>query len=337
MLPSSLPAETTKLMTTTTSIRDKLYYFNEWNGNRRSIRNYHHGICFVSPQRQRQQQRRNFHSFLRRKQSITTHHSIQQPKQQGQWMEERGWPSFSLSPTTPASTRKSTFHSSISKPSLLSPSSSSSPTSLSLSSSSHDDNHDTQEQENQADFEPTWTYVPHDPKKQQQQQQQQKNQKSSMRRSYSSSTAYGNDNKSNDNWVVPKSIYIPEDQLEISFVRSSGSGGQNVNKVNTKVDVKFHVQSCTWIPKEVKERLSIQQSSRMNKDGYLSWSCQEYRTQGQNRKEAISKLQQWILQAWVRPKVRKVRKGISKAAKERNKEFKKKRSEVKSNRKRVDW
>eukprot|EP00429_Kryptoperidinium_foliaceum_P088568 CAMPEP_0176184648 /NCGR_PEP_ID=MMETSP0121_2-20121125/930_1 /TAXON_ID=160619 /ORGANISM="Kryptoperidinium foliaceum, Strain CCMP 1326" /LENGTH=148 /DNA_ID=CAMNT_0017523043 /DNA_START=321 /DNA_END=764 /DNA_ORIENTATION=+ len=133
-------------------------------------------------------------------------------------------------------------------------------------------------------------------------------------------------------WNVPKSIDVPEDRLEISFVRSSGAGGQNVNKVNTKVEVRFDVDAADWIPAEVRERLKEQEANRINKDGYLSLQSQEYRTQVQNRKAAVDKLKEMLLQAWPRPKVRKQRTGISKAAKERNKEFKKKRSETKSSR-----
>ena len=99
----------------------------------------------------------------------------------------------------------------------------------------------------------------------------------------------------------------------------------------------MNVKEADWIPSEVRERLRTQQANRINKDGILSLTAQEYRTQGQNRKAALTKLQQMILEAWPRPKVRKVRKGITKAAKARNKEFKKRRSETKENRRRVDW
>lgn len=139
-------------------------------------------------------------------------------------------------------------------------------------------------------------------------------------------------------WTVPKTIDIPDDRLDISFVRSSGAGGQNVNKVNSKVELRVHVMDATWIgPEEVRRRLAEQQANRINKDGVLSLTVQEYRTQGQNKKAAIEKLRQIILQAWPRPKVRKQRTGVSKAAKERKKEFKRKRSDVKERRKKVDW
>ena len=174
-------------------------------------------------------------------------------------------------------------------------------------------------------FEPTWTYVPYDPIKNNKNKNKQ-NQRIGRRRHLST-------------WTVPKTIHIPDDTIELSFVRSSGSGGQNVNKVNTKVELKFDVMGApkSFLPQEVKERLSKQQSNRINKDGYLVLSSQEYRTQGQNRTDVMNKLKSFILQAWERPKVRKQRKGISKAEKLRRKEFKKRRSETKANRKKVDW
>lgn len=88
---------------------------------------------------------------------------------------------------------------------------------------------------------------------------------------------------------------------------------------------------------EVRQRLKEQQANRINKEGFLSLQSQEYRTQAQNKKDAISKLKEMLLAAWPRPKIRKQRKGPTKAEKERNKEFKKKRSETKARRGRVDF
>jgi len=125
--------------------------------------------------------------------------------------------------------------------------------------------------------------------------------------------------------------------MEISFARSSGAGGQNVNKLNTKVELRFKLSEATWIPAEVRGRIRENFGNRLNKDGYFVVTSQEYRTQAQNRKDAVGKLEDIVLKAYPRPKVRKVRKGVSKKAKERNKENKRKRSQVKANRKPVQY
>jgi protein subunit release factor B len=136
-------------------------------------------------------------------------------------------------------------------------------------------------------------------------------------------------------WKVPKTIYIPEHSLEISFVRSSGAGGQNVNKVNTQVQIRFHVSSADWMPSEVRRRLAEQQASRVNKEGYLQVSSQEHRTQTANRRAALDKLQQMVAKAWPRPAVRKMRTGLSEAGKERRKEEKQRRKLKKQSRRPV--
>jgi hypothetical protein len=144
-----------------------------------------------------------------------------------------------------------------------------------------------------------------------------------------STTSFNNNRR---DWVVPKFIDIPADQLEMSFVRSSGSGGQNVNKVNSQVQVRMHLSSAHFIPYEVRQRLSQREAGRINKEGFLTLHVQEHRTQIQNKKTALHKLQEMILQAWPRPKERKLRTGLSNGTKKRRKEDKRKRGEVKKNR-----
>lgn len=64
-----------------------------------------------------------------------------------------------------------------------------------------------------------------------------------------------------------KRIFIPESYLEVNHSRSSGPGGQNVNKVNTKVELRFNIEEADWLPEDLKERLKIQRSTNMNKNG----------------------------------------------------------------------
>jgi len=148
---------------------------------------------------------------------------------------------------------------------------------------------------------------------------------------------FSTNSQKKEDWKVPKSIYIPEDRLDLSFVRSGGAGGQNVNKVNTQVQVKMHTPTLDWIPGEVRDRLKEQQFNRINKEGFLVLKVSEHRTQTANRKAAMDKLRDMILQAWPRPKERKLRKGLTKKAKERRREQKKKRSEIKASRRPVNF
>lgn len=170
-------------------------------------------------------------------------------------------------------------------------------------------------------IETTWTYVPYQPPPHPKRKK--------PRRNFSSAAG--------GRWIVPKHIDIPEDKIDISFTRSSGAGGQNVNKLSTKADLRLHVMNAAWLPLEVRERLATQQANRINKDGILGIQSQEYRTQAQNKKSALNKLREMILEAYPRPKKRNMRKGLSQKTKERRKDDKRKRSQVKANRRKVDY
>ncbi|XP_064600418.1 large ribosomal subunit protein mL62-like [Liolophura sinensis] len=88
--------------------------------------------------------------------------------------------------------------------------------------------------------------------------------------------------------------YIPVDKIAISYTKSSGPGGQNVNKVNSKVEVRFHVDSADWIPAWIRERLLHEQRSRINKDGVLIVTSEKTRKQMLNQADCMDKIRTMI-------------------------------------------
>jgi ribosome-associated protein len=127
---------------------------------------------------------------------------------------------------------------------------------------------------------------------------------------------------------VTDAIGIEERELEERFVRASGPGGQNVNKVSTAVELRFDVTASS-LPPEVKARLMALAGSRMTGDGVLLIDSREHRTQAQNREAARARLVALLQHAAVRPKRRRATKP-KKAAKEQRLDTKKRRGEVKS-------
>lgn len=131
---------------------------------------------------------------------------------------------------------------------------------------------------------------------------------------------------------VTGNIGIDEDGLRFVFSRSSGPGGQNVNKVNTRVTVFFDVINCPNLSEGQKRRILTKLKSRISKDGVLHVHCQKYRTQGGNRVLVIERLAELLRSALVRKPVRKKTK-VSKAAKMKRVDEKKRRGEIKKLRK----
>ncbi|XP_052896072.1 peptidyl-tRNA hydrolase ICT1, mitochondrial [Anopheles moucheti] len=91
--------------------------------------------------------------------------------------------------------------------------------------------------------------------------------------------------------------YIPLDKLNISYSRSSGPGGQNVNTVSTKVDLRFHLETATWLSENARNRLAQLQKGRITKDGYLVIKSELTRSQQMNTADALEKLRAFIRQA----------------------------------------
>jgi ribosome-associated protein len=131
---------------------------------------------------------------------------------------------------------------------------------------------------------------------------------------------------------VTDTIAIDEREVDERFVRASGPGGQNVNKVATAVELRFDVAASS-LPPDVKRRLAALAGSRMTTEGVLVLDSREHRTQAQNREAARARLVTLLQQAAVRPKKRRPTKPKP-AAREARLKAKKLRSEVKKRRSR---
>jgi protein subunit release factor B len=104
--------------------------------------------------------------------------------------------------------------------------------------------------------------------------------------------------------ATPQRIIVPRAKLQVAHSRSGGPGGQNVNKVNSKVELRFIVREADWLPEDVRARLEEEQRARINKEGELVVTASESRSQSSNLQLAIAKIQQMVDEASVPPKVK---------------------------------
>lgn len=128
-------------------------------------------------------------------------------------------------------------------------------------------------------------------------------------------------------------LSIPEWELQFSFSRSGGSGGQNVNKVNSKAELRWHVATSS-LPLDLKERFRHRFANRINKDGFFVTTSEEFRDQKRNQDRCREKLKAFLLEVLVPPKKRKATKPTYSSQVKRV-QGKRGRSEVKSMRKKV--
>ena len=133
---------------------------------------------------------------------------------------------------------------------------------------------------------------------------------------------------------ITPDIAIHEKELTFEFIRASGPGGQNVNKVSTAVLLRFDVRASGGIPPEVKPRLKPLAGKRMTGDGTLVIKAHRFRKQEQNRQDAVERLVRLLQAAAVKPK-RRIKTRPTKAAKERKLGAKKHRGRLKKLRKKV--
>ncbi len=130
---------------------------------------------------------------------------------------------------------------------------------------------------------------------------------------------------------ITSSVHIDERELTFDFVRAAGPGGQNVNKVATAVQLRFDVRGTTSLKENAKARLIRLAGRRVTNDGILVIEAKRYRTQEQNRDDAIARLSALVRKALAVPHPRKKTKPTA-ASKERRLKSKKRRAEIKRTR-----